>query len=150
MFLLAIITLVWFFLANSLAKQGPFKTDTFSLGIFFKRVWEIVVIFLFFFSYLRPFVRTKTGDFTLYFFNSLPTKLIPDKLNAITIRSYFSRNNFLEYFLNISFFERLIFKPEWNLFFDDKFLINLWLYGSVINTLWLLSVHVQIIIIKYL
>ena len=63
--IIAIITLVWLFLTNSFAKQGPFKTDTLNLGLFFKRVWEIVVIFLFLLSYLRPFVRIKIGDFTL-------------------------------------------------------------------------------------
>ena len=84
------ITLVWHFLANSLAKHGPFKTDKFNLGELFKRVCEIVKICLFSFSYLRPFVSTKIGDFTLNFFNSFAIKLIPVRLNAITIRSYFS------------------------------------------------------------
>ena len=59
------ITLVLHFLANSLAKHGPFKTDKFNLGELFKRVCEIVKIFLFSFSYLRPFVSNKIGDFTL-------------------------------------------------------------------------------------
>ena len=84
------ITLVLHFLANSLAKHGPFKTDKFNLGELFKRVCEIVKIFLFSFSYFRPFVSTKIGDFTLNFFNSLAINSIPVKLSAITTRSYFS------------------------------------------------------------
>ena len=73
-------------ISQTLLKNYP----KFNLGKLFKRVCEMVIIFLFCFSYLRPFVSTKIGDFTLNFFNSFVIKSIPVKLNAITIRSYFS------------------------------------------------------------
>ena len=66
---------------------------------------------------------------------------IPERLKAMTIKSNLSFNKPLENFLNLNFFGRLIFKAEWYLFFDERFLINTLLYGSVIVTLFLFSRH---------
>ena len=58
MLLFAMTTLVWFFLANSFAKQGPFKTDTFFTPEFLIKFSEIV-------NEYNQFTRSKSATGSL-------------------------------------------------------------------------------------
>ena len=108
MLLFAMTTLVWFFLANSFAKQGPFRTDTFLIPEFLIKFSEIDKTFLSLGRYFNPLVSTKTGVFIFLYFNFLAIKSIPGKLNAITKRSNFSSKRSLENFLNFNLLGSLI------------------------------------------
>ena len=62
-----------------------------------------MTILLFFLSYFNPLVKIRIGVFIRRSLSSLPIKSIPGRLKAITIKSNFSLNMFLEKILNFNF-----------------------------------------------